>query len=834
MMKLIIRFMVLVFLVTTVGFGAHAQKTTPVAIDGELDLSTWDFVNDGAVAITGDFWFIREELVDPKSFPFDGPPSHGQLIPVPGAYSNTEIDGQYLEPYTHGTYRAVVKLPTDLAGLAITLPDITSAYAIYVNGVKKATIFRPATNENAEIPGRKAGYFSLNPGVSRLDIVIHVSNYTQRAGNFFHPMTVDLESNIETGLDNNRQRDYALVGSGFMVGCFTLTLFIFVRFKRDYSFLFYTMACGIVALRVAVTGSQIILDFFPELGQITLWRFEYFTFYAGIPIFYIFYWSVFPQDFSRYFGYFNVVLAIILSLITFTAPMTLFSQPVVLMQFYTLVGFIWIIVGITMAMFRKRMGARTALIFIILFFMAVLHEIARARGLTTSPSLVGMALIVFLAGQAALLAVRQSRAFEDVAMLSYRLAEVNRGLEDTVAERTRDLEAKSQRLEASQNRLTEVLESAPIGVLLATPSGGVSYVNRTLTDMVLVEKQDVLDNSFQRFYKNPEDVKRVFQLLRDHQRVDETEFEYLRADGSSFWALLTIKPLEIDGEAFFLVWIYDITKRKQAEEGLLQAEKMASLGGLVAGVAHEVNTPIGSALTAATFIEEQTRQVKTLFESGNIKKTDFQNYIELSTQSSQLMLSNLTRAAELVQSFKQVAVDQASEERRKFDLASYLEEIRVSLTARLRKTPHKLEVTCPEGIMVDSYPGAISQVVTNLIINALIHAFEGLEVRGLLKLSAQLDENDRIEIVFSDNGRGIPPGNLKKIFEPFYTTKRGSGGSGLGLNIVFNLVNRTLGGTIQVASEVGNGTRFTIRIPRVIGVAGSGGKAEVNQLDGAR
>ncbi|AWK87429.1 ATP-binding protein [Azospirillum thermophilum] len=257
---------------------------------------------------------------------------------------------------------------------------------------------------------------------------------------------------------------------------------------------------------------------------------------------------------------------------------------------------------------------------------------------------------------------------------------------------------------------------------------------------------------------------------------------------------------------------------KETQASLVQAEKMASLALLVAGVAHEINTPVGIAFGCASHLTAKTQDLAAAFESGTMKKSDLTAYVAAAGEASRLIQQNLTRAAELIQSFKRVAVDQTSEERRRFDLLSYLEEIITSLGPTLRKSPHRIALACSPGVTLDSYPGAFSQVVTNLIMNALTHAFPDHAfpdgTRGHIVIDVNELPDDELAIRFADDGVGIPEENLPKVFEPFFTTRRGTGGSGLGLHIVFNLVTQSLGGRIGVDSRAGDGTTFTLRIPK--------------------
>ncbi|MFZ6689232.1 ATP-binding protein [Undibacterium sp. SXout11W] len=256
---------------------------------------------------------------------------------------------------------------------------------------------------------------------------------------------------------------------------------------------------------------------------------------------------------------------------------------------------------------------------------------------------------------------------------------------------------------------------------------------------------------------------------------------------------------------------------QRAQQELLRTEKMAALGSLVAGVAHELNTPIGTSVTVASTLQEQTDDILQQYSRG-LRKSALEEYLKNARMGTDLLLRNLSKASELVTSFKQVAVDRTSANRRVFALNEMVSELILTMGPMIRKTKHEVISDIPEKMMMDSYPGAMGQVMTNLINNAFIHAFGG-DGRGTVTISARFFDVDSIEIIVKDNGKGILPVNLGRIFDPFFTTRLGQGGSGLGLNIVYNLIKDVLGGDISVESIVGKGTTFTILLPRVAKIA---------------
>ncbi|QBL08709.1 sensor histidine kinase [Rheinheimera sp. D18] len=251
---------------------------------------------------------------------------------------------------------------------------------------------------------------------------------------------------------------------------------------------------------------------------------------------------------------------------------------------------------------------------------------------------------------------------------------------------------------------------------------------------------------------------------------------------------------------------------KQAQDRLVQSEKMAALGGLVAGITHEVNTPVGIGVTATSFLDEKLQALAIAYNDKTLTPKMLESFIEEAGQSTELLQSNLMRASELIASFKQIAVDQASEAIRTINLFDYLNEIIRSLQPNFKKTHHQIEVNCPDNIILNCPAGAISQIFTNLLMNSLIHGFENIE-NGLVRITV-LDEDENVDIKYSDNGRGLPPEQLDKLFYPFFTTKRDQGGSGLGTHIAYNLVRQTLGGSIQVSSELGKGLHYHICFPK--------------------
>ncbi len=293
--------------------------------------------------------------------------------------------------------------------------------------------------------------------------------------------------------------------------------------------------------------------------------------------------------------------------------------------------------------------------------------------------------------------------------------------------------------------------------------------------------------------KNRLEDERTAELRREVEERKNIEAELRAAKDSAERALIELR---------------------QAKDSLLQSEKWAALGSMVAGISHEINTPIGVGVTAASFLFEQTAKIGQEYDDGSMKRSTLKQYLSDACESAHLILTNLQRTSELVSNFKKMAVDQSSGDRRSFDIGDYLKGVLISIGPILRKIRRSINVrlNCETTIEINSFPGSLAQVITNLVINAVTHAFDE-NSSGFIDIDVAIINNDVIEIICRDDGKGISCADLPRIFDPFFTTRRGDGGSGLGLYIVQDIVTTNLGGSIEVKSEVGRGTAFIIRMP---------------------
>ncbi len=351
-------------------------------------------------------------------------------------------------------------------------------------------------------------------------------------------------------------------------------------------------------------------------------------------------------------------------------------------------------------------------------------------------------------------------------------------------------------------------------------------------------------------YTDQQEREWILQLLHDAGEVSGADMRLRTSDNEIRDCQIYVRQISMDEEPCLLVATVDVTTlleaQRQVEElnlslekrvterthdlaatnaelektlerlkrtldELVRSEKLAALGSLVAGIAHELNTPIGNSLMVASTLHDVNQTFREQMQAG-LRRSTLDSYVAESESAADILLRNLQRAAELISSFKQVAVDQTSSQRRRFELAEVVNEIVVTMQPVFRKTSHSIETSIPADIRLDSYPGPLGQVIANLLNNTILHAFEGRE-NGKVQLRAELDDNNGVLFTCQDDGIGIQASNLRRIFDPFFTTKLGRDGTGLGLNIVHNIVTGILGGEISVESSPGQGCSFRIRLP---------------------
>jgi signal transduction histidine kinase len=366
-----------------------------------------------------------------------------------------------------------------------------------------------------------------------------------------------------------------------------------------------------------------------------------------------------------------------------------------------------------------------------------------------------------------------------------------------------DPESSKLHVVGNENNELSVLEAAYNNLIdqlidykeqLAVAQNEIVNANQKLDEHNLLLEQEVAKKASSLSSTMLEMEEQRRELLKQQAKLEEENNRRKQTE-----EMLTTTNTELQASVFEL---------KKAQELLLNTEKMASLGSLSAEISHEINTPIGISITSTTYLSDLLQRLQKHVDEKTLSKKILTEFTDNAAQSIELLINNLTRASSLIGSFKQVAVDQTSDKIRKINVAKYLDEIIQSLHPKLKKTNHSVKISCDEKMEITSHAGALAQIITNLVINSIIHGFENIN-RGEIIISVTSKQHI-IYLHYEDNGVGVSEDKMPVLFEPFYTTKADRGGSGLGTHIIYNLVTNTLNGKIVATSVEGKGLAFDI------------------------
>lgn len=439
--------------------------------------------------------------------------------------------------------------------------------------------------------------------------------------------------------------------------------------------------------------------------------------------------------------------------------------------------------------------------------------------------------------------------------LAFAIAALAAWLSRVLLKNMERLQASQLSLRQSEQRFIILFRQSPVASILGRPTDGTFIdANDAWLNLFGYAAQDLAGKTATQLalWVDPQQRRSYFAHMTHADALDNFHIDFRTQDGRVVHGLTSSRIVNVQGERILLFTLIDITELRNAQDEihrmnleleervtartetlaqsnreleqalvsvktmqaeLVRSEKMAALGSLVAGVAHELNTPIGNSVTVASTLQHQVETLALDLQNNTMRRSSLQSFVEAATSGADILMRSLERADRLIGSFKRVAVDQSSDLRRSFDLATVLEELCITLSPMYKKHPYTLDLVADVDIQMDSFPGALGQCITNFVSNSLQHGFEHRE-HGSMTITVEAIEPDRVRIAYADDGVGMTESTLKRVFDPFFTTKLGQGGSGLGMNIVYNIVREVLGGSIQIESTPGHGTRITLEIPR--------------------
>jgi len=419
--------------------------------------------------------------------------------------------------------------------------------------------------------------------------------------------------------------------------------------------------------------------------------------------------------------------------------------------------------------------------------------------------------------------------------------ELNKNLQKLVEERTLELKEQKEVFETLFNDSKDGLS------MLSLENGKYIDCNKTFLEIFgLKDKSEIIGKSpydlSPKYQKDGLTTKEALKKVsKEFDNYGSARFEWIhkKPNDEEFWTEIILSKIVLNSEIVIYGTVRDISEKKELEEQLynrnidlqdsndeletiienlretqnklVESEKLAGLGSLVAGVAHEINTPVCVGLTGSSHLELLAEDISHKYELEKMTQEDFENYLKSSKELVNVINSNLNRTADIIRNFKQVAVDQTSEQKRSFKVKAYIKGILISIDSLIKNKKIDISIDCDEELEIVSYPGFFAQIITNLVVNSINHGFKDLD-SGKINFKIENIDN-HLYFRYIDNGKGISKENLLKIYEPFFTTNKQEGSSGLGMNIIYNLVTTNLKGSIDCQSDLGNGVNFTIKIP---------------------
>lgn len=408
-----------------------------------------------------------------------------------------------------------------------------------------------------------------------------------------------------------------------------------------------------------------------------------------------------------------------------------------------------------------------------------------------------------------------------------------------------NLKESFQIIGKNEQKYRTLVENADEMIYSLSPEGVFLAINQSFEERFFMKREDVVNKNFKEVFAGSLKLAQLKYMFSECKKMLQKQVFRMdhEIDGQKRYFIVSLIPVLDEKENLEMILgsnvevtelikaqqeierlhlaerdnLENVVKERTEEvkelmEELMNKEKLASLGGLVSGIAHEINTPLGVAVSAASFLERTNQKNTALITSGMMTKQDLISYMGEVEESSQILNNNLHRAAELVKSFKAISVNQTAELKTTFHLKNYIESIILSLKHEYKNKKIEFEVSCDSELQLNSYPGAFSQIFTNLIMNSLIHGFAQRE-EGIIEIHV-VQEEEGVKIIYRDDGMGMEEEILKKVFDPFFTTNRKKGGSGLGMSVVYNLITGQLRGKIYCDSTLGQGTQYTMSFPK--------------------
>lgn len=802
--------------------GIHPGNPAPSAQKGVLDLREWDFEKLGMVRLAGEWEFVRSQHIRPDRLDTKVPPDRKHFLKVPGSWNRFESDTGESGGHGIGTYRLTVLLKADQPPLAVKLLDMATACTVFVNGQKVAQSGVAGETASETLPYYLPQVVDIDPAGSRLTIVAHVSNFHHWQGGMWEPISLGSRETVRQARENRIIIDFLLFGGIFIMGFYHLSLFG-LR-PKEQSYLFFGLFCLCIAVRVLLTGERYAVRLLPGMSYESLMKTVYICFYLCVPLFSLFMQRMFPKEMSN-----RIVTGILcagaaFSMFTLFTPSRLYTAGMPLFQAATVVGLLWGTTVIIRSVRKKRQGARFFAVGFGILFVFILNDILYTRQMITTGHFVSVGLCIFIFIQSFLISRKVSSAMSLVEAQHKALEERNAAYEQEL-EKRKQIQTE---LEQSGKRLRRILEQSSDGVTIVQDMK-ICFVNTAFADMASRQKQDLIGTSFLDLV-HPDDRQTV--LNRYSKRISgAVPRERYTIRGMSLDK--EVREIELSaslttwhGQPAVLVFLRDVTQQKKTEELLIQSEKMMSVGGLAAGMAHEINNPLAGMIQSAQVVHNRlSRQIPANVKAAQNAGTDLDAVFAYCRDRNILgSLENIMEAgknaAQIVKNMLSFARKE-DVEKKSHDILEIMDRA-LDLAANDYNAKRnydfkqiRIQKEYPqEPVMVECEPVRIRQVFLNILKNAAQAMTDNTAMVRPPHIRIRVGANGPNACIdIKDNGPGMTEETRKRCLEPFFTTKPVGRGTGLGLSVSYFIIKDIHQGDMVVESGPDAGTTFSIQLP---------------------
>jgi PAS domain S-box-containing protein len=798
-------------------------EARPLVVQGVLDLAGWDFGRRGSVDFIGECEFYWNQHLKPADFDAMPPPRPTGFIPVPGFWNGYRLNGAELSGDGYATYRLTIRLPATMAPLALKVREVSTAYRLFIDRNEMAAVGVAGETMPTTEPRQHPMLFTFTPESDRIVLLIQVSNFHHRRGGLWEMITLGKAEELARLHERERGLDFFLFGGIFIMAVYHLGLFLARRKFR--ATLFFGIFCFLIALRLFTTDERYLVQILPAIDWGLLVRIEYLSFYLAVPVYGLLIQSLFAV-FSRQLLRLILLAGLGFALTVILTPVRVFSYSLPAYEFSTLALMAYTFWRMLSQPVRRQPEALVFLAGMLLLCLAVINDILYVERWVNTGFFTPLGLFLFIFAQAFILYLRMFKAYMLVETQGIELRDTLESYKQEVLDRIRIEEA----LRESEEKYRSILNSIQEGYYEVDLSGNLTFFNDSLCGLLKYTRDEMMGMN-NRTYMSPESAKRVYDtFIRVYDTGEPAkafDWEVIARDSSRKTVEASVALMRDSKGApiGFRGVVRDITDRRRAEEQaklhqqqLMQASKMAALGVLVSGVAHEINNPNNFIMLNAPILRDAWQSALPILEEYYNESGDFlmggMRYSEMREQMPRL-LSGVSQGAERI---KQIVANLKNYVRGDGGDLTQPVDVNAVVTSSLSLISNVIKNATDHFTVryADDLPPVrgsfqrLEQVIINLIQNACQALPD--KKKGLFVTTGRDRGGAGVVIVIRDEGTGIQPEDLPHIREPLFTTKQDSGGLGLGLSISSKIIEEHRG-TLRFSSGPDRGTTVTITLP---------------------